>query len=59
VDAHHARVAVGNSLVIRVAYFKYSLQLEVRAKAHSFLKLTLRESHLHIAEYGVASLDGF
>jgi len=25
----------------------------------TFLKLTLQESHLHIADYGVASLDGF
>jgi len=32
--------------------------LELRAKAH-FPKVTLRESHLHIADYGVASLDGF
>ena len=33
--------------------------VELRAKAHFFLKLTLRESLLHIADYGVASFDGF
>jgi hypothetical protein len=40
------------------AYFKYSLWLEVRAKGH-FSKRQLPESHLHIADYGVASFEGF
>ncbi len=32
--------------------------VELRAKAH-FSKRQLLESHLHIADYGVASFEGF
>jgi len=45
------RMAVVDCLLIRVfwARFPYLNIVELRAKAHSFLKLTLQESHLHIA----------
>ena len=54
------RMAVGDQLAIRVfwegfPYFKYC---RTRAKAH-FSKSQLLESHFHIADYGVASFEGF
>ncbi len=54
VDAHHAQVAVSNSLAIRVfrerfPYFKYIVEL--RAKAHFFSKQTMQER--------LSSLEGF
>jgi hypothetical protein len=53
-------MVVGDQLAIRVfwegfPYFKYC---RTRAKAH-FSKSQLLESHLHIADYGVASFEGF
>ena len=54
------RVAVGNQLEIRVfrKRFPYLNIVELRARAY-FSKRQLLESHLHIADYGLASLDGF
>ena len=51
VDAHHARVAVGNLLLFVVARSK--------SKSSLYTKSQLRESHLHTADCGVASFDGF
>ncbi len=58
------RMAVGDQLAIRVfregfPYFKYCKNKGESSLLLLFSKRQLLESHLHITDYGVASLDGF
>ena len=54
------RMVVGDQLAIGFSRkgFRILNIVELRAKDH-FSKRQLLESHLHIADYGVASLDDF